>query len=36
MPSDVIESKHKGAEKPPPKHAGKPAPETPPPTPTGK
>lgn len=29
MPTDVIESKHKGAEKPPPKHAGKPAEEKP-------
>lgn len=34
MPSDVIESKHKGAEKPPPKHAGRPAPEPTPPTPS--
>lgn len=27
MPIDIIESKHKGAEKPPPKHQGNPAPE---------
>jgi hypothetical protein len=31
---ETTESKHKGAEKPPPKHAGKPAPENPPPQPS--
>lgn len=30
MRVEIIVSKHKGNEKPPPKHAGKPAPETPP------